>query len=264
MTPFAIAFVLFAAAPLAVALPRRRFAAGAAWALLTAGCALIAWVAVGALAHGATHTLITLALPMIGNFGFVVTPLSGLFLLITVAVFAAALPFAMRDGAAYPPARRVVFIALIALTLAAMIALFTAADVVSFIVAWEIAALGIWALIGFETRRNEPVAAGLLTIALSEAGSLAGLAGLLMLAFAAGTSSLAGIAAVAHTLPPALVAAACVLTFFGFGMKAGVVPLNLWLPVAHGNAPRSISPILSGATLNLGLYAFLRLDAPLA
>jgi hydrogenase-4 component B len=42
------------------------------------------------------------------------------------------------------------------------------------------------------------------------------------------------------------------------------VPLNLWLPDAHGAAPRSISPILSAATLNLGLYAFLRLDAPLA
>lgn len=57
---------------------------------------------------------------------------------------------------------------------------------------------------------------------------------------------------------------ACVLTFFGFGMKAGVVPLNLWLPDAHGAAPRSVSPILSAATLTLGLYAFLRIDAPLA
>ncbi|MGH8311809.1 MAG: proton-conducting transporter membrane subunit [Gammaproteobacteria bacterium] len=192
------------------------------------------------------------------------TPLTALFLLITVAVFAAALPFALRDAAAYSPARRCIFIALIAFTLAAMIALFTADDVLSFIFAWEIVALGIWALVGFETRHSEPVAAGLLTIALSEAGSLAGLVGLLILAFAAGTSNLDGIAAAAPALSSGLVAAACVLTFFGFGMKAGVVPLNLWLPAAHGAAPRSISPILSGATLNLGLYAFLRLDAPLA
>lgn len=264
MTLFAIAFVLFAAAPLTSVLFRGRLAAVSTWALLTASCGLIASVAAGALAHGASYALVVLALPVIGRFGFVMTPLAALFLLITAAVFAAALPFASRDAVAYPPARRSIFIVLIALTLAAMISLFTAADVVSFIFAWEIAALGIWALVGFETRRAEPVAAGLLTIALSEAGSLAGLVGLLILAFAAGTSNLDGIAAAVPGLPPSLVAAACVLTFFGFGMKAGVIPLNLWLPAAHGAAPRSISPILSGATLNLGLYAFLRLDAPLA
>ncbi|MGH8150188.1 MAG: proton-conducting transporter membrane subunit, partial [Steroidobacteraceae bacterium] len=110
----------------------------------------------------------------------------------------------------------------------------------------------------------EPTAAGLLTIALSEAGSLAGLAGLLLLDLAARSSSLDAIAAAAPVLPSGTVTAGCVLTFFGFGMKAGVLPLNLWLPAAHGAAPRSISPILSAATLNLGLYAFLRIDGPLA
>ena len=264
MTLFALAFVLFAAGTLAAALPIRRLAVGGAWILLTAGCALIVWVAVSALVAGTNRALITLGLPIIGGFGFELTPLAALFLLVTASVFALVVPFALRDSAGYPPARRGIFVALIVVTLAGMLALFTAADVVAFIFTWEIAALGIWALVGFETRHSQPVAAGLLTLALSEVGSLAGLAGLLMLAAAAGTSSLDGIATAAHGLPDSLVLATCVLTFFGFGMKAGVVPLNLWLPAAHGAAPRSISPLLSGATLNLGLYAFLRLDAPLA
>ena len=264
MTTFALAFVLIGAAPLAALAPTRRTAPAAAWLLLTGGCVCIAWVAVTALVGSADQVLAVLALPVIGTFSFTLTPLSGLFLLVTAGVFAATLPFVIRDSATWPVARRGLFIGLVALTFAAMVALFTAANIVAFIVAWEIAALAIWGLVGFETRRREPVAAGLLTLALSEAGSLAGLAGLLMLAAAAGTPLLAGIAAAAPSLPPGLVTVACVLTFFGFGMKAGIVPLNLWLPVAHGNAPRSISPILSGATLNLGLYAFLRLDAPLA
>jgi hydrogenase-4 component B len=264
VTAFALAFALFAAAIAAGWIAPRRVANGSAWGLLTAGCAVMAWIAVGTLARDASRPLIELALPLIGPFDFELTPLAALFLLVTVAIFAAALPFQLRDCREWPSARRGAFIAFVTLTLAAMLALFTAASIASFIVAWEIAALGIWALVGFETRRSEPVAAGLLTIALSEAGSLAGLAGLLILALAAHTPNLDGIAGAAPALPPAIVTIGCILTFFGFGMKAGVVPLNLWLPDAHGTAPRSVSPILSAATLNLGLYAFLKLDAPLA
>lgn len=261
---FAAAFALLAAGVLAAWTLPRRAAIGCTWALLTAGCAVMAWVAAVALARGTSYPLAELALPLFGPFDFELTPLAGLFLLVTMAVFAAALPFQLRDSMEWSRARRGAFVAFVTLTLAAMIALFTADSVVSFVFTWEIAALSIWALVGFETRRDEPVAAGLLTMALSEAGSLAGLAGLLILALAARSPSLDGIASAAPVLPPAIAAAGCVLTFFGFGMKAGVVPLNLWLPEAHGAAPRSISPILSAATLNLGLYAFLRLDAPLA
>ncbi|MGH8148499.1 MAG: proton-conducting transporter membrane subunit, partial [Steroidobacteraceae bacterium] len=239
MTTFALGFVLLAAAILAAfALPRRTMAGGT-WLLLTAGCGLMAWIAVDAVAAGTEKTLTELALPLIGAFDFELTPLAALFMFVTVAVFAVALPLQLRDCLDWPRARRGAFIAFIVLTLAAMLALFTAASVVSFLFAWEIAALGIWALVGFETRKREPTAAGLLTIALSEAGSLAGLAGLLLLGFAARSPSLDAIAAAAPALPPGIVAAGCLLTFFGFGMKAGVLPLNLWLPAAHGAAPRS-------------------------
>lgn len=264
MTAFALAYVLFAASMLAAwGLPRRVFTLSV-WSLLTAGCVLMAWLAVASLARDLRDPLLHTMLPLIGAFDFELTPISGLFLLVTVIIFAIAIPFQLHDSREWPRAMRGAFITFVVVTLAAMIALFTAASIVSFIVAWEIAALSIWALIGFETRRSEPVSAGLLTIALSEAGSLAGLAGLLLLALAARSPSLDAIADAASTLPPALATAGCILTFFGFGMKAGVVPLNLWLPDAHGAAPRSVSPILSAATLNLGLYAFLRIDAPLA
>lgn len=244
MSLYALAFALLAAGALVAFCLPRRTAVAAAWLAVTVACALLACIAIATLAVGTTDTLIKLALPLIGPFAFELTPLSALFVLVTVAVFAVALPFQLRDSAGWSRARRGAFVA--------------------FIVAWEIAALGIWALVGFETREGAPTAAGLLTIALSETGSLAGLAGLLLLALAAGTPSLAGIAAAAPAIPHGIVVAACILAFFGFGMKAGVIPLNLWLPLAHGAAPRSISPILSAATLNLGLYAFLRIDAPLA
>jgi hydrogenase-4 component B len=53
------------------------------------------------------------------------------------------------------------------------------------------------------------------------------------------------------------------LSFFGFGVKAGLVPVNFWLPRAYVAAPRAFVPVLAGATLNLGLYGILRVNADL-
>jgi hydrogenase-4 component B len=53
------------------------------------------------------------------------------------------------------------------------------------------------------------------------------------------------------------------LTFFGFGVKAGLVPFNSWLPRAHPAAPANVSAILSGVILNLGLYGIIRLNLDL-
>jgi hydrogenase-4 component B len=53
------------------------------------------------------------------------------------------------------------------------------------------------------------------------------------------------------------------LSFFGFGVKAGLVPVNTWLPRAHPAAPANISAILSGVILNLGLYGIIRVNLDL-
>ena len=49
-----------------------------------------------------------------------------------------------------------------------------------------------------------------------------------------------------------------VLVFVGFGSKAGLVPLHVWLPRAHAEAPSPISAMLSAAMVNLGVYGVVR------
>jgi len=49
------------------------------------------------------------------------------------------------------------------------------------------------------------------------------------------------------------------LTFMGFGLKAGIMPLHFWLPGAHTNAPSHVSAILSGIMLKMGIYGLLRM-----
>jgi hydrogenase-4 component B len=48
------------------------------------------------------------------------------------------------------------------------------------------------------------------------------------------------------------------LALFGFGLKAGLFPLHIWLPAAHANAPSHVSAIMSGVTIKLGIYGLVR------
>src|SRR5208282_2680092 len=48
------------------------------------------------------------------------------------------------------------------------------------------------------------------------------------------------------------------LALFGFGLKAGLFPLHIWLPSAHANAPSHVSAIMSGVTIKMGIYGLVR------
>jgi hydrogenase-4 component B len=87
---------------------------------------------------------------------------------------------------------------------------------------------------------------------------------LLILSAAAGSTSLGDIAASAHQLPSSVRWLGFVLTFFGFGVKTGLVPVNAWVAPGYAAAPHSLRPVFSGATMNLGIFTFLVIDAPLA
>lgn len=257
-----------------------------AWAILAAGI-LLAWIVQPrprALVNGCilgTASVVAMfagvnaisgsgksvflgSLSLLGPIGLMLDPLRGLFLIVTSAVFLAATPLLVRDGGHYPRRRAALFFTLVAILYAGMLAVFSAADMVSFVFFWEISSLAIWGLIIFHSRDARPVAAGYLTLMLSEAGTLAGMAGLFLLAADADGTALSSLVAAGDDLASGTLWAAFLLTFFGFGVKAGIVPVNAWLPGAHGAAPRSVSPILSGATLNLGLFAIFVVDGPIA
>ena len=60
------------------------------------------------------------------------------------------------------------------------------------------------------------------------------------------------------TLAPEWAAAAFLLALFGFGAKAGIVPLHVWLPEAHPAAPSPVSALMSGVMLKTAIYGILR------
>ena len=239
---------------------RRRVWAGANWvsaSLLIVGAA---WQALGA----NSPVSLSLRLATLPSMDFTLDSLRSLFLVIAAVVVAASIAFIQRDAALLSNRRERLLLGLATILCGSMYAVLLSASVLSLIFTWEVMSLTLWALIGFDFDKPEPVRAGFLTVALSEAGSLAAMAGLLVLAGVAGTGNLAEIAAAVPTLPTGAVWSAFLLTFFGFGVKAGILPVNVWIAPAYSAAPRSITPILSGATMNLGIFTLFIVDAPIA
>jgi len=142
--------------------------------------------------------------------------------------------------------------------------IFLAGDVVLFLLAWEVMSILCWLLIvcGRE-KENGYSGSGYLLLAMGEAGTLAAALGFLLLAVAAGSLDFSAIKSAGANLGAGVQWAVFLLSFFGFGVKAGLVPVNFWLPRAYVAAPRAFVPVLAGATLNLGLYGILRVNADL-
>lgn len=121
-----------------------------------------------------------------------------------------------------------------------------------FLIAWELFALCGYFLITLEGRRRAVRAAGWLYLAASHAGTLALFAFFALLAEGTGSWELGPRPDEAGLAPLFW------LALFGFGVKAGLFPLHIWLPSAHANAPSHVSAILSGVAIKLGIYGLVR------
>jgi hydrogenase-4 component B len=147
------------------------------------------------------------------------------------------------------------------LLLGGMLFVTLARDGASFLVAWEVMALSGYFLVTTESRRPGVREAGWLFLVYSHAGTLAIAGFFAVLAGASGDLSLRNLAAGEIDRGFAWVAFA--LAVFGFGIKAGAMPLHSWLPSAHASAPSHVSAVMSGVLLKMGVYGLLRATAVL-
>ena len=141
--------------------------------------------------------------------------------------------------------------------LAAMNLVVLADDAYSFLFAWELMSLSSWALVMSRHRAPETARAGYLYLIMASAGTFALLLAFGLLGGSAGGDTFALIAA--HRLSPGVAAAALVLVLVGAGSKAGLVPLHVWLPLAHPAAPSHVSALMSGVMTKVAVYAFIRI-----
>ena len=146
---------------------------------------------------------------------------------------------------------------------ASIVVILAAGDVLLFLLAWEVMSVITYLLVNYEHEETAHTQAGYVMLAFSEAGTLAAVLGLLVLAISAGSFDFASLKAAAPALGQGVRWAVFLLTFFGFGVKAGLVPVNSWLPGAYTAAPSPFLPVLAGAMLNLGFYGIMRVNLDL-
>jgi hydrogenase-4 component B len=149
------------------------------------------------------------------------------------------------------------------LLFASVVLTLVASDIVSFLIGWEAMTILSYLLVNYEHEHEEVTRSGFLMLAMSEVGTVAAVFGLLIMAGASQNLTFASLKSASGGLGELTRWAVFLLTFFGFGVKAGLVPGSTWLPRAHPVAPGNASAILSGIILNLGIYGIVRVNMDL-
>ena len=241
----------------ALVLARRRVASALVYVLSLGATSVAFCVALASLlapaALGGSLTL-PVGLPWLGAH-FRLDALASFFLLVVNLGGAAASLFGLGYGRHEESPGRV--LPFFPAFLAGMNLVVLAADAFTFLFAWEFMSLSSWALVMAHHRRPGNAAAGYLYLLMASFGTLA-----LILAFGllAGPSGGYSFEAIRLAPPAATVAGVVlVLALIGAGSKAGLVPLHVWLPLAHPAAPTHVSALMSGVMTKVAVYGFVRI-----
>ena len=140
--------------------------------------------------------------------------------------------------------------------LASMVGVVLADDAYAFMVMWETMALSSFFLVTANHRIPEVRSAGYLYIVMAHIGAIAILLCFGVLQANTGDYTFANMRL--QPLTPFWASIGFLLAVLGFGAKAGILPLHIWLPEAHPAAPSPVSALMSGVMLNTAIYGLLR------
>lgn len=182
-------------------------------------------------------------------------PLAAVFLLPLAAVGALCAVYGVAYLRGHPHGRPAgASLAAFNLLLLSMALVVTANDLVLFLVAWELMTLSSWALVVSDHETPAVRAAGLQYLVAGHVATAALLLLGLLLGTGSGTFEIAALSAPASAAPGVLFG----LAVIGFGTKAGIVPLHVWLPEAHPAAPSHVSALMSAIMITMGFYGLVR------
>ena len=231
-------------------------AAGALWASATA---------VGVLAGGHTVRLWATDVFLFGSDAGSMDPLSALFALIVSVGAVAAVLYSRGYLAHYLGRKSPTHISLHYTALAtmfyAMLGVVTSEGGFSFLFFWELMTVASFLLILFDAERREVRRAALAYVIMMHVGFALLLIGFVRLDSVCGSADFALLGEYFRTQPALPL---FVVFLAGFGMKAGMFPMHVWLPEAHPAAPSHVSALMSGVMIKTGVYGILRVTAQIA
>jgi hydrogenase-4 component B len=249
------ALLLFLLSAAGLVLKGRGFASAAIYGAAALICAFIAVIGVSALVRGgATKTVLPIGLPWLGAH-FRLDELGSFFLLVIGLGGAAASLFAIGYGRREAAPWRV--LPFYPAFLAAMTLVVLADDAFSFLVSWEVMSLLSWALVLVHHHEEESRHAGFVYLMMAGVGTMSLLLTFGLLTGGNGDYAFDAIREIGRT--PGKSTAILALVLIGAGSKAGLVPLHVWLPLAHPAAPSHVSALMSGVMTKVAVYGFIRI-----
>jgi formate hydrogenlyase subunit 3/multisubunit Na+/H+ antiporter MnhD subunit len=249
--------VLIGTGILAVAVARSPRATPIVYGLCLAACGVaLAAALFHLLAEGEAVWSITLpfGLPWLGA-RFRLDPLAAFFLIVVNLGGGAASLYGLGYGRHETAPHRV--LPFFAAFLAGMNLVVLADDAFIFLLSWEFMSLTSWALVMTHHRESDNARAGYIYLVMASFGTLALLLAFGLLAGPDGEYAFQSIRAVLHA--PYVAALVLALALLGAGSKAGIVPLHVWLPLAHPAAPSHVSALMSGVMTKVAVYGFIRI-----
>ncbi len=141
---------------------------------------------------------------------------------------------------------------------AGMLAVVTVADWFWFLVFWEVMTLASYFLVIFENDKKENLSAGFIYFFMTHLTSAGLMVAVMFLSNRTGSFAFAALPQLMGSLNPFALHLLLLVFFIAFGTKAGMYPFGVWLPAAHPAAPASISALLSGIMIKIGVYGLLR------
>jgi hydrogenase-4 component B len=195
------------------------------------------------------------------SFGYTVAPISAWFLLVLAALAIPAALYSVGYLSHAVSAGKTAFVATgFNVLLGTVEAVLVADSVVAFLFAWELMTLTTAALVATEHEAASNRRAAYVYLAMSHVGTGCLVSGFLILASLSGSLLFADVLS-GSVAPGGGRDLLFVLFLVGFGVKAGMIPLHIWLPEAHPAAPSSVSALMSGVLITTGIYGLFRVCA---
>jgi len=203
----------------------------------------------------------TLSLPGTSflQFGIFVDALSAFFILvISVAVFAVSV-YSIGYVREYFGKKNIGYLGfLYNIFILSMILVVTANNAVMFLIVWELMSVISYFLVVYEHEKPETRKAGFIYIVMTHIGTGFIILSFLIFAGSSGSFNFETFRAAGTAMPPLLKDMAFVFALIGFGAKAGIVPLHIWLPYAHPAAPSNVSALMSGVMIKTAIFMLIR------
>jgi hydrogenase-4 component B len=193
------------------------------------------------------------------NFSLLLDPLSIFFLvtIITISIPSFIYSFGYLKGH-YSPRKIAYGTILFILFVLSMLAVVTVGNAFTFLIVWELMSLVSYFLVIFDSENERSITAGTIYVVMTHVGTAFLIAAILLMYKYCGSFDFNVIKAAITTMPLHDKSIIFLMLLIGFGTKAGIVPLHIWLPYAHPQAPSHISSLMSGVMIKTAIYGIIR------